>query len=458
MELQKHEIQNKSASYSKSAYVKFLLPSVIGVLLFLVPVFYKGKWTIGVGVFAETVQASLASTLPLIMTMILFLSVVLTIVAKWLKPNVIMSSPFLKGLFDVQPFWFISRILGFVFALMTYMKWGPEIIWSDFTGGTVLYALIPVLMTWFLFAALLMPLLMDFGLMDFIGTLVRDIMRPVFKLPGRSSVDALASWMGSGTVGVLITTKQFEEGYYTKREAAVIATNFSVASIAFSLVIIQFINLEHMFVPFYVTVVVAGIVAAIICPRIPPLSRKKDEYYEPVGQKISEEVPSGVTKFQWAVDKAVEKASEVKSAGQVIKKSIVSVIDIYFGLIPLVMALGTIALILAEYTPIFSILSYPFVPILELLQLPEASKAAPAMLVGFADMFLPAVIGSGIESEITRFVIAVMSLTQLIYMSEIGVLLLKSKIPISFFELFVIFLQRTIITLPIVTVMAYMFF
>ncbi len=122
------------------------------------------------------------------------------------------------------------------------------------------------------------------------------------------------------------------------------------------------------------------------------------------------------------------------------------------------MALGTMALVLAEYTPIFKYLSYPFVPFLQLLQIPEAQAAAPAMIVGFADMFLPAVIGSGIESELTRFVIGVMSLTQLIYMSEIGILLLKSKIPLTFLQLFIIFLQRTIITLPIAAAMAHFLF
>jgi nucleoside recognition membrane protein YjiH len=67
--------------------------------------------------------------------------------------------------------------------------------------------------------------------MDFIGTIVRKVMYPLFKLTGCSSIDAIASWMGSGTVGVLITTQQYESGYDTKREAAVVATNFSIAFI-----------------------------------------------------------------------------------------------------------------------------------------------------------------------------------------------------------------------------------
>ncbi|MEW9501931.1 YjiH family protein [Jeotgalibacillus marinus] len=438
--------------------MKFLIPSLAGLLLFLIPVPFQGKWTIGIGILAESVQNVFNPSLPYLMTGVLFLSVLLTFVARFTKSERIHQSPFLSSLFNVHWFWLSMRVVGLIFALCTLFKIGPEVIWSDVTGGTVLYSLVPVLTTWFLFSALLMPLLLEFGLMELIGTAVRSVMKPVFKLPGRSSIDALASWMGSGTVGVLITTKQFEEGYYTKREAAVIATNFSVASIAFSLVVISFIDLGHLFVQFYVTVVIAGLVAAFICPRIPPLSRKEDIYYEPVGQKISEDVPEGVGRTKWAFDNAVNKASEVKSAKAVVKKGMESVLDIWLGLIPLVMALGTMALMLAEYTSLFNILSYPLVPVLELLQIPEATEAAPAMLVGFADMFLPAVVGSGIESELTRFVIASVSLTQLIYMSEIGILLLKSKIPLNLLDLALIFLQRTIITLPIIALMAHVFF
>ncbi|MDV2685756.1 YjiH family protein [Alkalihalophilus lindianensis] len=438
--------------------MKFIVPSLLGLFLFLIPINYGGKWTIGVGILAESAQGLTADYLPGFMVGVLVLSVLLTLVARFAEPRWVMKSDFLKGLFHVSGFWLVMRIAGASFAVMVILKVGPTFIWNDFTGGTVLYELVPVLTMWFLFAGLLMPLLLEFGLMEFIGTSLRNIMRPLFRLPGRSSIDAVASWMGSGTVGVLITTKQYEEGYYTKREAAVIATNFSVASIAFSLVVISFIGLDHMFVQFYVTVMVAGLIAAIICPRIPPLSRKQDTYYEEVGKQISEDVPKGKTSRQWALERAVAKASQVKGVSGVARKGFQNVLDIWFGLIPLVMALGTVALVIVEYTSIFVYMSYPFVPILELMRIPEAQAAAPALLVGFADMFLPAVVGSGIESELTRFVIAAVSLTQLVYMSEIGILLLRSKIPLSFLDLVIVFFQRTIITLPIIVLMAHFLF
>ena len=59
----------------------------------------------------------------------------------------------------------------------------------------------------------------------------------------------------------------------------------------------------------------------------------------------------------------------------------------WFVILPVVMSIGTIATIIANYTPIFEIVGKPFVPFLELLQIPEASHASQTILIGFADMF-----------------------------------------------------------------------
>jgi len=440
-----------------AAQWKFIIPSLIGALLFLLPVKYNGEVTIGVGILATLVKNTFNDYLPAFIVIMLGISALMTVVTTIAKPSFIMDSRFLKGIFHTGPFGLIMRLIGFAVGLMTLLEAGPEFIWSRNTGGVVLYDLSPVLLTWFLFAGILLPLLVEFGLMEFIGALVQKFMRPLFTLPGRSSIDCLASWMGAGTVGVLVTTKQYDEGYYTKREAAVIATTFSIASIAFSLVVANVVGLGHLFIPFYLTVSVACVVAAVIMPRIPPLSRKANTYYEPVGQQIDETIPEGVSNLQWGWHQALEKAKNAPNGKKLFANGVETVLDIWMGLIPLVMSLGAAALIVAEYTPFFQIISYPFVPLLELMQVPEAGAAAKTMLVGFADMFLPPVIGSGIESELTRFIVAGLSLTQLIYMSEIGILILRSNIPVNFLELFIIFLERTIITLPVIVVIAHLF-
>ncbi len=122
---------------------------------------------------------------------------------------------------------------------------------------------------------------------------------------------------------------------------------------------------------------------------------------------------------------------------------------------PAVIAVGGAGLMIAEYTPILGWLTAPIVPVLELFRIPEAAAAAPALVAGFLDMFLPALLGAGIESELTRFIIGVISVTQLIYMSEIGILMIKCEIPLKFWHLLVIFLLRTIIGLPIVVAYAH---
>ena len=442
-------------AHSRRELLAFLVPSLLGVLLFLTPIVYDGKVTIGLGVLADGLKAALGAWLPAIATGLLLVSAALGLLASLSRPRWVSARPVLRELFILPPFWLGLRLLGALFAAMTFWQFGPEWVWNANTGGVVLRDLAPVLITFFLVAGLILPLLTDYGLMEFCGTLVRNVFRRVFGLPGRSAIDAIASWLGSGTVGVLITAQQYQKGFYSAREAAVIATNFSIASIAFSLLITSFMKLDHLFVPFYLTVVVAGLAAAIITPRIPPLSWKKDEYVAGVGKQIKEDVPSGTSLLQWGVSQAVKRANANPSPAQMVRIGVHNVVDIWLGLLPLVMAIGTVSLAIAEFTPVFNWLSYPIVPLLELLQLPEAAKAAPAMLVGFADMFLPAVLGKGIESELTRFVVACVSLTQLIYMSEVGVLIIKAKLPLNLLELFVIFIIRTLITLPIIALMAH---
>ncbi|WLD91584.1 YjiH family protein [Alkalihalobacillus sp. AL-G] len=455
----KNSQQASTQALTVANYVKFIIPSLIGIFLFMIPIEYNGAVTIPVALLADWLQRLLGTSIPAIMTAIITLTVLLTIFARLSKPSFIMKNVFLKTLFYVHPVWVITRILGMIFAIITLFQIGPEWIWSANTGGLLLEVLIPVLFSVFLFAGLFLPLLLNFGLLELFGALLTKFMRPVFTLPGRSSIDCLASWLGDGTIGVLLTSKQYEEGFYSKREAAVIGTTFSVVSITFTIVVLKQVGLEEYFGPYYLTIVLAGLAAALITPRIPPLSRKKDSYSESVGNRNVEAIPEGKTPLKWGLEEAATNARKTKSFDAIIKGGTQNVLDMWMGVIPIVMAIGTIALIIAEYTPLFVWLGAPFVPLLELMQVPEASDAAQTIVVGFADMFLPTVIGSSIiESEMTLFIIACLSVTQLIYMSEVGGLLLGSKIPVNFKDLVIIFLERTLITLPVIVLMAHIIF
>lgn len=451
----------KASDFRIASHLRFIIPSLIGVFLFMFPISKDESITIPVAILADFVKQRMLEQIPLIMMIIISITAIATLIVKLIGPEKLDKTPFFKSLFNVPVVWVITRVLGMIFAIMVYFQVGPEPIIASSTGGLLLTEdgnLLSTLFTVFLFAGLFLPLLLNFGLLELFGVVLTKVMRPLFKLPGRSSIDSLASWLGDGTIGVLLTSKQYEEGYYTKREAAVIGTTFSIVSITFSIVVIDQVGLADMFIPFYLTVALAGFVAALIMPRIPPLSRKEDTYINEEADEISEEVPDHHNAFTYGYTKAVEQGSKSVGLKEFFKQGGQNILDMWMGVAPIVMALGTIALVIAEFTPFFAWIGTPFIPLLELMQVPYAEAASETILVGFADMFLPALIGAGIESEMTRFIIASLSVTQLIYMSEVGGLLLGSKVPVNIMDLFIIFLQRTLITLPIITLVAHILF
>ncbi|WP_294349422.1 YjiH family protein [uncultured Clostridium sp.] len=431
--------------------IKFLIPSIIGILLFMTPIKINGEFTIPIAFLANYLVNFLGDLLPLIATILISISATCGILIKIFKTK----NKTLNSLFNVTPVWLLGRVIGMILAIMTYFKIGPEFVWSDSTGGTVLYSLLPLLISVFLFAGLFLPLLLNHGLLEFVGAMLTKVMRPIFKLPGRSSIDCITSWLGDGTIGILLTSKQYEEGFYTKKEAASISTTFSAVSITFCLMVISQVGLSHMFVPFYLTVTFAGIVAAIILPRIYPLKNKPNTYIDgSLPKEDPDAIPDGHTTFSFGLEKALERAESNEGINGFLRDGFMNILDMWIGVLPIVMSMGGIALIIAEYTSFFQILGAPFIPLLQLLQVPEAVQASQSLVVGFADMFIPSVLATTIESEMTRFIIASVSVTQLIYMSEIGGLLLGSKIPVNFKDLIVIFIERTLITLPIIVLIA----
>lgn len=326
-------------------------------------------------------------------------------------------------------------------------------------GGFILHDLLSTLVIIFVMAGLLLPLLLDFGLLEFLGAILTKYMRPLFRVPGRAAVDCITSWIGDGTLGVMLTCNQYENGYYSAKEASIIATTFSAVSITFSLVVLDQVGLVDMFGVYYLAIALIGIACALVCPRISPLSKKKDHYLVE-GKRIPENIPPGYkNSAEYGLSLALKRVSQHQGFTEFFKSGLLNAAKMWFGVLPTVMAIGTVALIVANYTPIFAWMGIPFQPLLEFLQVPEAAKASSTLIVGFVDMFTPSIlIASAGVPAITRFIVAVVSITQVIYLSEIGGLILASKLPLNLGELFVIFLERTIISLLIVCPLAHLLF
>lgn len=433
---------------SLSNWLRFLLPSFAGVLFFLTPIIIDEQVTIGMAYMGDIFIDGFGTQLSQLAGIFIVSSVLLSLLFA-ISDRATKGLSFLSIHLTLHPFWFTMRLFGAIAAIAFLFQVGPEFLTGAATSGTTLGNLIPITMTYLGIGAIFLPLLVDFGLMELVGVMMSRIFDRVFGLPGRSAIDAMASWMGSGPVGVFITSQQYERGFYTAREAAVICTNFSVVSVSFSLVVIEYIGLGHLFIPYYFSIIVIGFVAALVTPRLPPLRYIPDNFIDGSVATDDRKINPGVRLFPIAITQALNRAANAPTPGELLQRIGRNVSEIWLSLIPVVMGLGTTALILAEYTPVFDWLGAPVSPILNLFQLEETQAAAPLMLIGFTDMYLPALVGVSINSELTRFVVATVSVTQLIYMSEVGALIIKSKIPLGFLNVAQIFLLRTIISLPI---------
>ena len=449
---------------NKKSLLNFLIPSIIGIIIFMIPVKYDGNWTIIVKILADFIAKILGDYLPALCTIIITISFVMSVLASF-NVKFIKENKLLNQTFSVTPVWLILRILGFIVVWMVVLKdklnRGPffDMIVADESATFILNDLLTSLVIIFVIASMLLPLLLDFGLLEFIGAIFTKIMRPVFLIPGRAAVDCITSWIGDGTLGVMLTSNQYESGYYSAKEAAIISTNFSAVSITFSLIVLSQVDMVDYFGVYYLLVCLVGIICAIIVPRIPPLSLKKDDYVvesNHANEDIAENYSSSV---QYGLDLAIKRAESHKGIGEFLKNGIENAFGMWFSVMPIVMIIGTASLVLANNTQVFEILGKPFLPLLNLLKVPESLEASKTMIVGFSDMFTPSIIAaSTIQSQMTKFIVATISVTQLIYLSEVGGLILASSIPVNLFELFVIFIERTIISLLIVVPIAHLLF
>lgn len=450
-----------------SDFLSFLIPSLLGIFFFLIPIEYQGASKVSIAHLSILLYQYGDQWWPPIIVSLLVIAALLSCWCTFFSPHWVESYPWLS-VCVVKPFWLIVRISGAILSILALFRIGegifPAYLYDREEG--VLFSILPNLLTNLLCGLLLVPLLMQFGLLELVGSFMEGIMRLLFRLPGRSTVDCITSWVGDGTIGTIMSIREYEQGGYTKREASTVISCFSAVSITFCLFLLSEMELENYFGPFYFTLILSSFIAAIVMARIPPLSSQADTYIDGRDGIKERENKAGNEERGWkkGLSNALQKASREKSIVKYIKKVMISWAELIIGALPSVMTIATIGFLLADSTyikPLLALLGKPFLPLLKWAGIPEAVRASETLFVGFFDMFLPAMMIKELTGEanaITRFVIAALSVTQVVYLSELAPILLESQLKIQFQDLIFIFILRTLITLPIILGCARYFF
>lgn len=364
---------------------------------------------------------------------------------------------FLNQVFKCSAVHKFLRIFGAIIFLFTYYQIGADtrvgsIIFGEVTGG-VLTELGKTMLVTLITGVFFLPFLVDFGLIEFVGEFLHPVMDKLFKVPGYSAVDAITSFLGDGTIGIVVTDKLYQDGYYNKKEAAIIATNFSVIGLGFAVVVGLNLGFTDNFGLFYGTIALVTVLVGIIMARMPYKKWDKSYYTEP---KVVPELPGN--KFQNGIVLASQKASNTNTKQAFLESWKIGVM-LYVGLLPVIISAGTMGLIVAEHTPFFSIVTQPIVPLYKLLGFtPETSMAmATGTVAGLFDMYLPTIFIMGVESVKAKFIIGVLSFTQLVFLSETGIALLRTKMGFNVWDIIKFYFTRTLISLPFVITFAFLF-
>ena len=212
---------------------RFALPSALGLFLFLAPVQVGGNLTIPIAVIVSTLHGAMGSLVLQSLVTLCVVTALASVAYSWLKFPWLPKNQLVVGIFKTTPFWTVLRILGAVFGVMFLMESGPQLIIGDDTGRTAYVEIGEQMFLIFITSCMFLPLLTNYGAMEFIGTLVRPVFIRLFRLPGRAAIDATASFVAAASVGLLITIEQYRNGSYNAREAAAVATNFSASSAEF---------------------------------------------------------------------------------------------------------------------------------------------------------------------------------------------------------------------------------
>lgn len=429
---------------------KFIVSSAVGIFLFFAPAFDGNVPLVALVTFLKKL---LGSTVINYLVLLICLSLLVTVfLGKVLKIKSFAEYHKEDGIGKI-----VFYVLAVIFAVMVITNKGPEQILSPNIGGLSMSLAGSVMLT-VTFAGWFVVMILKSGIVEFIGVLIEPMMRPVFNLPGCAAVNGIASFVSAPAVGVFMTEQLYKEKKYTNREGLVVLTCFSVCSLGFFGVLVSLGGIEYLYAQVVLTSFVMTFVLAAICARIPPLSLKKDVYIDGTVQTPQDRIPRKIEhRFDAAVKAGIERAKELDF--KVFMYTLWSAITFTQKIVAYVVSIAIIALLLAEHTPIFTWLGTPIIPILKLLQMPNAVEIAPATLVGIAEIALPVIMisGKGVAVE-SVFFITVLSSVQIIFFTESANAMLESAIPVTVLDLIICFFVRTIIAIPLLAIVCHLLF
>lgn len=431
---------NLKKPYSGVKAFKFILYSLIGIFMFFIPITVGGKSSIPLDHIVNAIK-SIPYYGPIYGGIIVTIGGIYPFVTKtWNKDK-------------VTTVFSILKLIGVVVVFMAIFKIGPTAFFEPDMIPFVYDKIVVPVSTIVPVGSVFLAFLVSYGLMEFVGVLMKPVMRPIWKTPGRSAIDAVASFVGSYSLALLITNRVYKEGKYTAKEACIIATGFSTVSATFMIIVAKTLGIMDYWNPYFWSTLIITFLVTAITARIYPLSKKSDTYYNNQ-QGVIEPEPKG-NRLKMAWEEGMEAFDKAPTVLENIIINFKDGIKLAISIGPTLLSIGFLGLVIAKFTNFFDIVGYIFYPFTLLLRIPEPLLAAKASAISIAEMFLPALVVAE-APMITKFVIAIVCVSEILFFSASIPCMLSTDIPLTVKDLIIIWIERIIFSLILAAPVVYL--
>ena len=418
-----------------------ILCSLLGIFMFFIPIDIGGKSSIPLDHLVTGVKTYAGPVVPWLMLALIVLGTVRPFVTgRWRRST-------------TQTIFAFLNILGLVAAILMMTSppaWLAEKSIGPFLWNTLVTSvglIVPI-------GGIFLGFLIGFGLMEFLGVFVRPVMKPIWRTPGRSAVDAVASFVGSYSLGLLLTNRVYKAGGYTAREAAIIATGFSTVSVTFMVIVAKTLGLMDMWLQYFFTALIVTFVVTAITVRIPPIASVPDQHYPGSTPNIEHDVPR--RKFATAWAQARGTLHQNPGVLQTMWLNLKDGVLMAAAILPSIMSVGLLGLLAAKHTPIFDWLGWIFVPFLKLVGVQDAALGGKAISLGLVEMFLPATEVADQGATVLTFIVAVVAVSEIIFLSAMVPSIMATDIPVKFWHLIVIWFERVVLSILLTAPVAHL--
>ncbi|MDY6055858.1 YjiH family protein [Micrococcus sp.] len=421
---------------------RMVVYSAIGIVMFFVPITVNGTSSIPLDHLVTWVRGLLGPA------------------DRWVGLAIIAAGavyPFVTGRWrrdTTRTVFSLLALLGLAAAVMVVLGVGPHWLLAPEIGPFLMDKLVIPVGLIVPIGGVFLALVIGYGLMEFVGVYLRPAMRPIWRVPGRAAVDAVASFVGSYALGLLLTNRMYRSGRYTAREAAIIAVGFSTVSATFMVIVAKTLGLMDVWLWYFFGTLAVTFLVTAITVRIPPLSRIPDEVYP--GAEHHPEQTVTRDRFRVARRAAEQTLAEAPSLPRNVWVNFRDGLVMVLQILPSIMSVGLIALVLATYTPVFEWVGVIFRPVFWALGLPDPTLLSSAAATSVAEMFIPATMLADHPDFVARFVIGVVCVSAIIFFSAVVPAILATDIPVKLWHLVVVWVERVILTVLFATPLAHL--